>query len=152
MVCDRVHLDTFIMPIIISILGVCVFPLWESVGMRQQAFVPQTLPTFFWLYGSCWVQFRTSNGSPLLIFTRGAPIRAIRFTIVALCHKYRRVSSSCSYELYLLSNSLWSSDAVVRNRSGPILVQVMACCLTTPSHYLNQCGIHLTRIRRKCSR
>ena len=26
-----------------------------------------------------------------------------------------------------------------RQRSGSTLAQVMACCLTAPSHYLNQC-------------
>ena len=47
-------------------------------------------------------------------------------------------------------NSLWFSDAIWRQRSGSTLAQVMACCLTAPSHYLNQfwliiskvCGIH----------
>ena len=36
-------------------------------------------------------------------------------------------------------NSLWSSDAIWRHRSGTTLVHVMACCLTAPSHYMNQC-------------
>ena len=36
-------------------------------------------------------------------------------------------------------NSLWPSDAVWRQGSTSTLVQVMACCLTAPSHYLNQC-------------
>ena len=38
-------------------------------------------------------------------------------------------------------NSLWRSDAVWRQRSGSTLAQVMACCLTSPSHYLNQCWL-----------
>ena len=37
-------------------------------------------------------------------------------------------------------NSLWSSDVIWRQRSWSTLAQVMACCLTAPSHYLNQCG------------
>ena len=48
-------------------------------------------------------------------------------------------------------NSLWPSNAMWRHRSGSTLAQVMACCLTAPSHYLNQCwlvingfcGIHM---------
>ena len=36
-------------------------------------------------------------------------------------------------------NSLRPSDAIWRHRSGSTLAQVMACCLTAPSHYLNQC-------------
>ena len=35
-------------------------------------------------------------------------------------------------------NSLWLCDAIWWHRSWSILVQVMACCLTAPSHYLNQ--------------
>ena len=33
---------------------------------------------------------------------------------------------------------LWSSDAIWRLSSGSTLVQVMAWCLTAPSHYLRQ--------------
>ena len=36
-------------------------------------------------------------------------------------------------------NSLWPSDAIRRQGSRSTLVQVMACCLMAPSHYLNQC-------------
>ena len=47
-------------------------------------------------------------------------------------------------------NSSWPSDIIWWHWSGSNLVQLMACCLTAPSHYLNQCwssmgfcGIHL---------
>ena len=36
-------------------------------------------------------------------------------------------------------NTLWPSDTIWRQRSGSTLAQVMACCLTAPIHYLNQC-------------
>ena len=38
-------------------------------------------------------------------------------------------------------NSLGPSDAIWRWRSWATLVQIMACCLTAPSHYLNQCWL-----------
>ena len=38
-------------------------------------------------------------------------------------------------------NSLGPSDAIWRQRSGSTLARVMACCLTAPSHYLNQCWL-----------
>ena len=38
-------------------------------------------------------------------------------------------------------NSLWSSDTVWRQRSGSTLTQVMTCCRTAPSHYLNRCRL-----------
>ena len=36
-------------------------------------------------------------------------------------------------------NSLWLSDAIWRWRSWSTVVNALACCLTAPSHYLNQC-------------
>ena len=38
-------------------------------------------------------------------------------------------------------NLLWPSDAIWWHRSWSTLSQVMACCLTAPSHYLNQCWL-----------
>ena len=43
-------------------------------------------------------------------------------------------------------NSLRPSEAIWRHRSGPTLVQVMACCLTAPSHYLNQCWLIISKV------
>ena len=37
-----------------------------------------------------------------------------------------------------LFTSLWPGDAIWRHGTRSILVQVMSCCLTAPSHYLNQ--------------
>ena len=45
----------------------------------------------------------------------------------------------CSWFVFV--NSLGPSDAIWRWRSWSTLVQVMACCLTAPSHYLNQCWL-----------
>ena len=53
--------------------------------------------------------------------------------------------------------SLWPTYAIWRHKSGSTLVQVMACCLMAPSHYLNQrwliiskvCGIHMRAISQK---
>ena len=36
-------------------------------------------------------------------------------------------------------NSLRPSDTIRRYRTGSTLAQVIACCLTAPSYYLNQC-------------
>ena len=46
--------------------------------------------------------------------------------------------SGC-YRPHWLINSLWTSDVICRRRSLSTSAQVMACCLTVPSHYLNQC-------------
>ena len=42
--------------------------------------------------------------------------------------------------------ALWPNDAIWWHRSGSTLAQVMACCLTAPSHYLNQCWIIITEV------
>ena len=43
-------------------------------------------------------------------------------------------------------NSLGPSDAIWRWRSWSKLVQVMACCLAAPSHYLNQCWLITSKV------
>ena len=55
-------------------------------------------------------------------------------------------------------NSFWPSDTIWRHRSWSTLAQVMACCLTAPSHYLNQCwlivkssDIHIRAISQEMS-
>ena len=45
-------------------------------------------------------------------------------------------------------NSLGPSDAIWRQRSGSPLAQVMSCCLTTPSHYLNQCWLIISKVEQ----
>ena len=52
--------------------------------------------------------------------------------------------SWASYRMSIVSillNSLRPSDAIWRQWSWTTLAQVMACCLTAPSHYLNQCWL-----------
>ena len=43
-------------------------------------------------------------------------------------------------------NSLWPSDVIWRQGSRSTLAQVMACCLTAPSHYLNQCWLMISEV------
>ena len=43
-------------------------------------------------------------------------------------------------------NSLWPSHTIWQHGSGSTLVQVMACCLMTPSHYLNQCWLTMSKV------
>ena len=48
------------------------------------------------------------------------------------------------YQLQL--NSLWPSDAKKRKGTESTLAQVMASCLTAPSHYLNQCWLLINKV------
>ena len=58
-------------------------------------------------------------------------------TDIAWCPPILRSYLYDSLAIYA-NNSLWPSDAIWRQRSGSTLAQVTACCLTAPSHYLNQ--------------
>ena len=42
--------------------------------------------------------------------------------------------------------SLRPSDTICRHKSGSTLAQVMACCLKSPSHYLNQCWLIISKV------
>ena len=45
------------------------------------------------------------------------------------------------------TNSFWPSDTIWQQRSVSTLAQVMACCLTAPSHYLNQCWLIISEVQ-----
>ena len=48
---------------------------------------------------------------------------------------------------FCLCISSWGpSDTIWHWRSWSTLVQVMACCLTAPSHYLNQCWLIISKV------
>ena len=55
----------------------------------------------------------------------------------------------CIITAYFLQHifTLWPSDATWRQRSGSTLAQVIACCLTAPSHYLNQCWLIFSEVQ-----
>ena len=61
------------------------------------------------------------------------------------CSTNRNISGAWflygAIDLNMYINSLWSNDAIWRHRSGSTLAPAMACCLTAPSHYLNQCWL-----------
>ena len=44
-------------------------------------------------------------------------------------------------------NSFWPSDVIWRQGSRSTLAQVMACCLTAPNHYLNQCWLNVSEVQ-----
>ena len=46
----------------------------------------------------------------------------------------------------LLFNSLWLSNAIRWHESGSTVAQVMACCLTAPSHYQTQRWLIISEI------
>ena len=80
----------------------------------------------------------------------------VAFTRGLFDKKYPRYQSTqwkithCNSQPYSSSgqwvNSLKPSEAIWRHRTGSTLVQAMACCLTAPSHYLNQCWLIISEV------
>ena len=58
---------------------------------------------------------------------------------------YTTSNSASKSVLLLWSPTLRPSDAIWRHKSGSTLAQVMACCLTAPSHCLNQCWLIISK-------
>ena len=48
-------------------------------------------------------------------------------------------------------NALWPRDYIWRHKSGSTLTQILACCLATPSHYLNQYWLIIKGLLRHSS-
>ena len=57
-----------------------------------------------------------------------------------------QIDETCKFLMNKTVNLLGPSDAIWRWRSWSTLVQVMACCLTAPSHYLNQCWLVISKV------
>ena len=52
----------------------------------------------------------------------------------------------CKFSMKPLFNSLRPCDTIWHHGSWSTSVQVMACCLMGPSHYLNQCWLDITGV------
>ena len=77
-----------------------------------------------------WTKIEQKNIKPNWVINP----QPVNFSTLIACH-------NC------IINSLWPSEAIQQQRSGPTLVQVMACYLTPPSHYLNQCWLIISEIQ-----
>ena len=58
---------------------------------------------------------------------------------------YPIMERNALYHVRISLNSLGPSNAIWQQRSGSTLAQVMACCLTAPSHYLNQSWFFISK-------
>ena len=87
-----------------------------------------------------------------LDFTDDQPTLA---EVMAWCHQetshyqsqcWPRSLSPCGVTRPQGDNPLWHNDAIWQHRYGSASVQVMACCLMAPSHYLNQCWLFISEV------
>ena len=94
--------------------------------------------TYFAFHKSC--KFMVFNGTMYLFTTLCLKLRSYHFGLkVNVAYIMILFIHPCSCQMLL--NSLRPSDAIWRQWSWTTLAQVMACCLTAPSHYLNQCWL-----------
>ena len=73
----------------------------------------------------------------------------ILHVMLALSHIFTHLHHTTHWDLWPASprvNSLWPSDALWWQGSGSTLIQVMACCLMAPSHYLSQCWLIINEV------
>ena len=64
-----------------------------------------------------------------------------------ICRSLRILRKEITYPCPIYFNSLWPSDTIWQHKSGSTLAQVMAYCLTAPSHYLNQCWLIISKVQ-----
>ena len=142
----------------ISMLNHTICKMWVS-GLIYRLYSVTGWPIFlpYGLHGQCWdtvnslwpndVIWRHRSGSTLaqvMAWCLTAPSHYLNQSWLIIIDVQWHLSEGnfMRYALainnYNLLNSLGPSDAIWRWRSWSTLVQVMACCLTAPSHYLNQ--------------
>ena len=76
------------------------------------------------------------------------------WALLSVCYQYAQINYMIwwvgvdyFHTIQYYINSLWPSDTIWRQRSGSTLAQVMACCLTAPSHYLHQCWLIIGKVQ-----
>ena len=138
---------------------ICVPSLHHSVGSAPCVYFntlrprqngrhfPDDILKRIFLNGNIWIPIEIS-----LKFVPKGPINNIPALVQIMA--WRRPSDKSLSEPMMVTlpthicvtqpqwvNSLWSSDTIWRHRHGTTWDWVMACFLTTPSHYLNQCRL-----------
>ena len=86
-----------------------------------------------------------SNGDtavlPYAINKKQKMDRRINLNLFSMPHQAVCVVQMNTWHTWNAVKSLWPSNTIWQHRSGSTLVQVMACCMMPPSHYLNQCWL-----------
>ena len=134
---------------------------WSLIGETRCCFL-------FWLNSWGWVTHKCvgsdnglspgwrqaiiwTNAGILLIGPLGTNFSEILIQIFNIFIKENAFESVVCEMSAILSrpqcvNTLWPSDIIRRQGNESTLAQVMACCLTAPSHYLNQCWLIISKV------
>ena len=142
-------------------LGRLIFNMGIAIPGKT-VFLIETAPCSFWkimitssngnifsVTGPLWGEPQVTGGSPHKGQWQGALKVSFFLYIFARTNGWANNPEAgdlrCHHAHYDISvivqfNSLWASDTICWGNLST-LVQVMACCLMTPSHHLNQCYI-----------
>ena len=118
----------------------------------------------FWINISAWFLVHMTSGVGVILGMSSTNKRQhyiVRLSLIDWVHTHDDTNPSycCGHSIirhdmgttlhiYMTSTHVSDlpSDAIWRHRSGSTLAQVMACCLTAPSHYLNQCWLIISEV------
>ena len=96
---------------------------------------------------------KTKFVDPLLVIVTsvqfnpsGAQTRIFRNIYINTIDANTLASSATGSATAMGFNSLGPSDAIWWQKLGSTLAQVEVCCLTAPSHYLNQCWLIISKV------
>ena len=91
---------------------------------------------------------RTSNAENVSIWWRHHVIQYdwVKWNRINLSEIRPKWICPCRRSVYKVLNSSRPSDAICRHISESTLAQAMACCLTAPRHYLNQCWLIISKV------
>ena len=65
---------------------------------------------------------------------------------ISICTWYNLITYIMQTYTTTVLTSFWSSDAIQWHRFGSSLAQLMTCCLTVSSHYLNRCWLNIGEV------
>ena len=135
--CMGVHLCWFGILMFSSNCGICV-PM--NCFWNQQPY-----PCCFWSHVPAWLLVKRSCAAfgQIFLYCYSSNKPGLLLVNHAFVH-----SKKLAYLGTEFDKILWpiASNAIWRQRSWSTLDQVMACCLTAPSHYLNQCWLIISKV------
>ena len=119
--------------------------------------IRQLINAFTYIVSECMFMFRISFAhfaQRMLVRLVDAKISGVVFEgkrtcvscVIGVCYRVMMLIFCLSLTAVFLINSLWPSDVIWRQGSRLTFAQVIACCLTAPSHYLNQYWLIISKV------
>ena len=104
---------------------------WVSIGSASSHYLNQCWLIVNWTLRN---KLQWNSNQNTILFIHANEFENVVYEMAAILFRRRWV------------DSLGPSDTIWHWRSWSTLVQLMACCLTAPSHYLNQCWLIISKV------